>query len=170
MLSVWWRYSCVSVIVLVCLLVTQSATAAGVTERTTPGALLAAKIVTVTNSERSERGMSVVVVHPQLQSAAEAKATEMARRGVFQHTLPNGMTAWDFMREAGYQHERAGENLAVHFVNEHDVVEAWLNSPSHRDILLDADYEHIGIGIARGRWKGHSGYFIVQLFAQERPQ
>jgi uncharacterized protein YkwD len=120
--------------------------------RATPGALFAANILAVTNSERLERGVPKVVIHPQLQLAAEAKATEMARHGVFQHTLPNGMTAWDFMREAGYQYELAGENLAVHFVNEHDVVQAWLSSPDHRDILLDSDYEHIGIGIARGRW------------------
>jgi len=39
-----------------------------------------------------------------------------------------------------------GENVAFGYENGYDVVNAWINSPDHRD-LLEGNYTHIGLGI-----------------------
>lgn len=125
------------------------------------------EIVALTNETRAENGIPHTAVHPALQTAAAAKAEAMAARSEFAHTLRDGTTAWDHIQAAGYRYERAGENLAVHFTSESEIVDAWMRSPSHRANLLEGEFTHIGIGIARGTWKGADGYYVVQLFAKE---
>lgn len=40
----------------------------------------------------------------------------------------------------------------------------WLESPSHRDNLLDPAYEHIGVAVGRADLEGIDGILIVQIF------
>jgi len=35
------------------------------------------------------------------------------------------------------------------------IVKMWLNSPAHRDALLDRSARRIGVGVAKGRWGGY---------------
>ena len=35
------------------------------------------------------------------------------------------------------------------------IVSMWLNSPVHRDALLDRSARRIGVGVATGRWNGY---------------
>ena len=74
------------------------------------------------------------------------------------------MTPWFWFAEANYQFSYAGENLAVFFGDSEDVVDAWLNSPSHRANLLNQQFTEIGIAVAEGTYQGQETTFIVQLF------
>lgn len=58
----------------------------------------------------------------------------------------------------------AGENLAVHFTDSSEVVDAWMDSPSHRANIVNAQYAEIGVGTARGTFEGFETVFVVQLF------
>ncbi len=54
---------------------------------------------------------------------------------------------------------RLGENLAWGKRKQgsaRQVLQAWLHSPPHRETLLNGSYEHIGIGLKRGRFNGSS--------------
>lgn len=42
---------------------------------------------------------------------------------------------------------QGGENLAYGFDNAEDVVEAWMNSPSHKDNILYDEFEKAAISI-----------------------
>jgi hypothetical protein len=92
----------------------------------------------------------------------------MAKHGYFAHTSPAGVAPWDWFRRVGYAYIRAGENLAVNFVDSEDVIEAWLRSPKHRENIMNGLYEEIGIGTARGTYEGQETVFIVQLFGAPR--
>jgi uncharacterized protein YkwD len=35
------------------------------------------------------------------------------------------------------------------------IVNMWLNSPAHRDALLDRSARRIGAGVSKGRWNGY---------------
>jgi uncharacterized protein YkwD len=61
---------------------------------------------------------------------------------------------------------RLGENLAWGRGEEgtpRAVLKAWLDSPPHRATLLDRSFEHIGIGLRRGRFDGRSNVAVWVL-------
>lgn len=50
------------------------------------------------------------------------------------------------LKDAMIEHRKAGENIAFDYVDAIEAVHGWLNSPSHRKVLLDKDFTHIGTG------------------------
>ena len=121
-------------------------------------------LVDRTNDVRLADGLPALVIDPLLARAATMKAEDMAKGEYFAHTSPTGITPWHWFSEVGYQYSRAGENLAVNFVDSEDVVRAWLHSPKHRENMENGHYTEIGIGTARGVYRGEETTFIVQLF------
>jgi uncharacterized protein YkwD len=131
---------------------------------------LAAKV----NATRRAHGLPPLRRAQGLAEAAAAKAHEMPRLGYFGHTNPRGRT---FVREVlshyprrGYSDWRAGENLAWGPPNltPAAVVRGWLNSPSHRTILLSRTYREFGIGavVARnagGFWAGRGDVLVIAM-------
>lgn len=127
-------------------------------------AVISAVLVDLTNTDRVERGVRQLVVNDTLTRAAQAKADDMARRGYFAHFDAEGRAPWDWMRDAGYEYKFAGENLAIQFSDSADVVRAWLNSPTHRENLLDNRFTEVGIAVAQGLYEGKPTIFVVQMF------
>ncbi len=128
------------------------------------GAILPAVILKETNKARNDDDISALVRNEVLDKAAQLKAEHMATNRYFSHDSPDGVTPWHWFDEVGYTYAYAGENLAVHFTDSKDVVEAWLESPSHRANIMQGNYQEIGIGTARGRFEGFDTVFVVQLF------
>jgi len=128
------------------------------------GAILPAVVVTLTNDERKALSAPPLYRSVTLDRAATLKANDMAEKGYFAHNSPDGVMPWHWFKEVGYVYAHAGENLAVYFSDSDEVVKAWMNSPSHRANIVNATYQEIGIGTAKGRYQGHDTVFVVQLF------
>jgi len=103
--------------------------------------------------------------------AAREKAEDMAQKGYFAHTSPEGVTPWYWFKKAGYRYRYAGENLAVYFSDTVDVHNAWMNSSGHRANIVNGRFTEIGIATARGVYEGRETVFVVELFGkpQEAP-
>ena len=101
-----------------------------------------------------------------LARGAQLKADDMASKGYFSHTGPDGSAPWKWFQAAGYRYEYAGENLAVNFNESEDVVDAWLKSPTHRANIMKANFTEVGIGVATGTYKGKEATFVVQFFGK----
>ena len=109
----------------------------------------------------------------QLGAAAQMKAEDMAQKGYFAHTSPDGLSPWHWFYEVGCKPRYAGENLALSLTPGSDFMKHWMASAKHRNNLLNKNYTEIGIGIARGKYAGREVYYIVQLFGNpgtENPQ
>lgn len=117
-----------------------------------------------TNKDRAENNLSSLVPNPILEQAAQLKANDMALKGYFAHTSPEGHEPWYWLKQAGYKYSHAGENLAVNFVDSKDVNVAWMNSPLHRANIVNRNYSEVGTAVAQGVYKGKSTVFIVQFF------
>jgi len=126
--------------------------------------ILPAVIVDLTNEERVDDKLITLSRNDVLDRAAQMKAEHMARNEYFAHYSPDGTSPWYWFDEAGYSYAYAGENLAVHFTDSEDVVEGWMNSPTHRANIMSGEYTEIGVGTARGKYKGAPTIFVVQLF------
>jgi hypothetical protein len=88
----------------------------------------------------------------------------MAANEYFAHFAPDGTTPWSFFKSSGYIYAHAGENLAIHFTDSTEVVEAWMQSPGHRKNIVDDKYTEIGVGTAKGTFDGYDTVYVVQLF------
>lgn len=121
-------------------------------------------LVDLTNSYRTSSELNQLAINPVLEQAARLKAQDMASKSYFAHTSPQGVTPWHWFDEAGYDFRYAGENLAIHFSDSSDVVRAWMNSPGHRDNILNFNFTEIGIATSRGMYEGRETTFVVQLF------
>jgi uncharacterized protein YkwD len=127
-------------------------------------AVVSAILVQLANGDRAQNGLGDLVVNPVLVAAAQAKANDMAAQGYFAHISPSGLDPWHWFQLAGYKFDYAGENLAVDFSDSTDVNNAWMNSPTHRENILDPHYTEIGIATAQGMYQGHPTTFVVQEF------
>ena len=128
------------------------------------GLVIDSVVVDATNQQRESLGLGELKVNEKLKEAAQAKANDMASKGYFAHYSPDGKTPWYWIDQVGYNYRAAGENLAVNFDYSKDVVNAWMNSPTHRANIVKAKYTDIGIGIAEGFYQGRPTVFVVQLF------
>jgi len=124
-------------------------------------------VIDLTNRSRSEEGVLTLQEDSLLTIAAQAKAEDMINRQYWAHFY-NGEKPWDWMKKAGYVYIDAGENLAIDFDKSEDMNKAWLESPSHRENLLNEKYTDIGVGIAEGWFKDHNTIVVVQMFGKPK--
>ncbi|OGG52883.1 hypothetical protein A3H16_03390 [Candidatus Kaiserbacteria bacterium RIFCSPLOWO2_12_FULL_53_8] len=127
-------------------------------------AVISVVLVDLVNGDRASQSLGTLTINPILTAAAQAKADDMAGKGYFAHNSPDGKDSWYWFKQAGYSFAYAGENLAVDFSDSSDVERAWMDSPLHRENLLDPHFTEIGIAIAQGTFEGHPTTFVVQMF------
>lgn len=125
------------------------------------------KLVEYTNKKRIEAGVAPVILNPLLSQAAAGKAQDMFGNDYWAHNSPQGKTPWDFINGSGYVYTVAGENLAKNFNDSQEVIEAWMNSPSHKENLLRGQYEDIGFAVVNGRLNGEETTLVVQMFGKQ---
>jgi uncharacterized protein YkwD len=115
----------------------------------TPAGSAAAQILGLVNQERAKAGCSPLKDDPSLDSLAQNFSDEMAARGFFDHTDPDGKTPWDRADAAGVK-SLGGENIARGQADPQAVMDAWMNSEGHRANILNCDYTRLGVGVHYG--------------------
>ncbi|MEV6477408.1 CAP domain-containing protein [Streptomyces sp. NPDC051657] len=117
------------------------------------------EVLALVNQERAKVGCSPLSTSAPLTSLAQNFSEDMAARGFFDHTDPDGDTPWDRAAQAGVQGLGA-ENIARGQADAQAVMEGWMNSEGHRANILNCDYKTIGIGVH----EGSGGPWWVQNF------
>jgi uncharacterized protein YkwD len=107
----------------------------------------AGQVLAITNVQRRAAGCGPLKVDPRLMRAAQRHSQDMATRGYFSHTTPNG-TGWDAREiSAGYPEDKTGgENIAYGQATAAIVMNVWMHSPPHRQNILSCEFTTIGIG------------------------
>jgi uncharacterized protein YkwD len=123
-----------------------------------------AALLCVIVAERGARGLAAVHESAQLTLAAQRHADDMVARAFFAHVTPGGTTLAERVRATGYISNRRTWALGEAIAWAQDpldtatqVVNAWLNSPPHRAILLDRSFRDVGIGVTPGLTDGSAG-------------
>jgi len=123
------------------------------------------QVIEITNSKRLENKLPQLKENKLLNLAAESRIKDMFDNNYWDHVSPDGRKPWDFIKTVGYEYSYAGENLAKGFTNANSVINAWMGSPTHRENLLNSNYEEIGVAAHSGILNGRNTTIIVQLFA-----
>jgi uncharacterized protein YkwD/uncharacterized membrane protein required for colicin V production len=99
------------------------------------------------NKDRSERGLSELIMDDLLREVARDHSIDMLRRGYFSHVDPEGRTLFDRLVSGGVLFILAGENLA--FAPTVSIAhQGLMDSPGHRENILNPQFSRIGIGAA----------------------
>lgn len=124
------------------------------------------KLLELTNEVRVKNNEQRLISNEQLEQAAQKKAADMFAKNYWSHYSPEGKTPWDFILGAGYNYEFAGENLAKNFLFSQGVIDAWMNSPSHKENIIRDDYSQVGFAVVNGMLNGEETTLIVQMFGK----
>jgi len=117
-----------------------------------------------TNDQRVEEGLAPLVTNDQLNKAAYLKAQDMIQNNYWAHTSPNGTTPWKWLADVDYNYSVAGENLAKNYPTSAATVEAWMNSPSHRDNIMNSSYTQVGFATIDGTLEGRPTSLVVAFY------
>lgn len=107
------------------------------------------------NRERAQHGESPLSENAHLLAAAQGHSEDMATRDYFSHTTPSGEAFNTRILAAGYvapnRGYELGENIdcaTSYLATPAATVSAWMNSPEHRENILNGEYRDSGIGVA----------------------
>lgn len=114
-----------------------------------------AQVIALVNEERAKAGCGALTEDPLLRKSAQGHSDDMAARGFFDHTNPDGADPGQRITAAGYRWSTYGENIAMGQQSAQAVMTSWMNSPGHRANILNCAFKNIGVGIhdgAGGPW------------------
>lgn len=117
------------------------------------------------NAERAAAALPAFERDPALDRIAMEKAHSIFATQEFAHDQ-SGKPFFSFFDDAHYEYAYAGENLAMDYFNEAELVRAWMDSPAHRANVLDTRYTAAGIAVLDGILHKQYTVIVVQVFAR----
>lgn len=116
------------------------------------------EVVKLTNAEREKQGLAALKIDTELSKVARAKSQDMKDNNYFDHNSPTYGSPFDMMKKFGISYTTAGENIAQGQQTPEEVVQAWMDSPGHRENIMNSSFTHIGVGYVE------SGNYWTQQF------
>ncbi len=118
------------------------------------------RIIYYINQERLGYGLIELKQNDLLDQIALIRVQDMIENDYFEHI--NQKEFESISNQLNYNFLLLGENIAKgYFSNNRTLVNAWLNSPSHRENILNKDYQETGVAIK----DYENGKMVVQIFA-----
>lgn len=112
------------------------------------------------NEYRKQNGLKELKPFSGLQEVAKMKAMDLVENEYFSHTSSQLGTPFEMLQQNGIDYKMAGENLAGN-LNPERAVEAWINSPTHKENILEEKFQYTGICVIDSPVYGK---VFVQLF------
>jgi len=110
-----------------------------------------------TNRHRETENLKDLALNKTLNSVAAAN--------YFEHVSPDGVGPGDLAREFEYDFIIVGENLAKgNFKTDKKLVQAWMDSPGHRENIMKPNFSEIGIAVGQATDNGREVWLAVQSF------
>lgn len=118
------------------------------------------QMLSLINEEREKAGLKPVQSDILLRNVARSHSRDMLIRGYFSHDSPTGETLSDRLKNAQVIYVSAAENIAMAPTIELAHT-ALMNSPKHKDNILNPSFTHVGIGVIDA---GEHGLMVTQNF------
>ena len=118
------------------------------------------QVLELINAQRTANGLNPLQIDDDLQNVARIKAQDMVDNNYFAHESPTYGSPFDMIKSNQITYKVAGENIAGNSDNE-KAVEAWMNSESHKNNILNNGYNYTGIAVVSSP---KYGKLFVQMF------
>lgn len=112
----------------------------------------AQQVLNLVNQERTKAGLQSVSMNSSLSNMAMDKAQDMYKNNYFDHQSPTYGSPFDMMKAYGISFKTAGENIARGQQSPTEVMNQWMNSPGHRENIMDKSFTQIGVAYYNGEW------------------
>ena len=96
--------------------------------------------------------VSPLTWNEKLEAAATSHSVDMYNKNYFSHTSPDGSNAGKRIQRAGYVWTTYGENIAFGYNNERELIEGWLQSPTHCGNIMGRHFKEMGVGRSGTYW------------------
>lgn len=88
----------------------------------------------------------------QLEQAALVHSSDMYGHNYFSHAAQDGSKAGDRIDNVGYRWRTYGENIAMGYRNEREVMQGWILSPGHCKNIMNKAYREMGVARVGDYW------------------
>jgi uncharacterized protein YkwD len=124
------------------------------------------QVMDLINEERAKQSLPALDAELRLAAAAQGHAGDMASKGFMSHQGSDGSWPNERVIAAGYPFTTVGENVAAGQTSAAEVVNDWMNSTEgHREMILGAGFEHLGVGHATAGITNPIHYWCVNFGA-----
>jgi uncharacterized protein YkwD len=122
-------------------------------------------LLALINTYRASNGRQAVSPNGALTSAAVWMAGDMAANNYFAHVSSDGRSPTQRMSVFGYPAAStySGEDLGAGFASAGAVLGGWQTSPAHNAVLLDPNYNAVGIGLAYNANSTYKWYWVADF-------
>lgn len=124
-------------------------------------------MLNLVNEARRENGLKELWYSARVHEVSTLRAVELS--SYYSHTRPNGTGFHTAFGDVGVSYLFAGENIAYGrnmFETAGEVFEAWMNSESHRENILNPDFECVAFGLSILKVGSNTYYYWSQEFAK----
>ena len=108
------------------------------------------ELLQLVNNERADAGLDPLLIDDQLDQAANLHTDEMIQADRMSHQLPGEAKLGERVTATGYEWGYVGENVAAGQATPEEVMYnenwGWMNSPDHRENILNPKFTHLGVG------------------------
>ncbi len=136
------------------------------------------KVLALVNHARATHGLHKLKMVRSLERASRAHSREMVSSNYFSHNsydgesfaarlirfgyTPSGCTSWTVGEDIAFGYDSGGTPKAI--------FEAWMHSAPHRAVIYDKRFRNVGVGRAKGTFRGISGmvFFTLDCGARSR--
>jgi len=105
-------------------------------------------MVCLVNKARAQNGLSALGIDPSLTAAAQEHSNDMARSNNMDHTGSDGSSPGDRCQQEGFNGSAVAENIAFGQSDADSVMQSWLQSPGHRENIMNPEYTMMGSAVS----------------------
>ena len=109
---------------------------------------LAAQAIINVNVKRKQANVTNLLADPALNRISRARAEDLVKLGELSHITPTYGTTEELFGKFDYSWTAYGENIGAGFTDALEITNAWLESPAHKENLLNPVFTHMGAGTA----------------------
>jgi uncharacterized protein YkwD len=120
------------------------------------------QVLQLLNGVRHDYGLSELAGSAPLRRAAREHSADMLEHGYFEHNSPH--EAFDARIHRYLKSSLVGEDMAWgtgSYSSAAGIVSLWMNSPSHRHIILMPALHRVGLGVAVGSFQHTPGVVMA---------
>lgn len=120
------------------------------------------------NEARQERGLATLPADETLAAVARNHSADMADRGYFNHTSPEGVGPETRVERSAATCTEVSENIVKLPRSNHeeplaeDIVQAWLDSPGHLMNIVAENWSRTGVGVVAT----DDSVYVTQVFCE----
>ncbi len=136
------------------------------------------KVLALVNHVRATHGLHKLKMVASLERASRSHSREMVTHNYFAHSSYSGQSFSARLISFGYSTSgctrwTVGEDIACGSGSSGTpkaIYNAWMHSPPHRAVILTSRFRNVGVGRAKGTFKGISGvvFFTLDCGARSR--